>query len=50
MLKLGFHNEWVLLNSVFPRGNFFTRTGIKFFCFQTNDGAASFTEWGSKLM
>ena len=26
MLKLTFHNEWVLLNSVFPYGNF--RAGI----------------------
>ena len=33
MLKLYFRNELVLLNNVFPRGNFFTRTGIGFFCF-----------------
>ena len=44
MLKAFFRNEWVLLNSVFPRGNFFTRTGIGFFVSQTNEGSGKFTE------
>ena len=44
MLKFVFHNECILLNSVFPRGNFFTGTGIGFFVSQTNEGSGKFTE------
>ena len=38
MLKDVFHNECLLLNSVFPRGNFFHRDKHRVFCFPDERG------------